>query len=45
MLTFKMLEPTPALTAYAERLGKRAAHQRAEAKNAAVREERGLNRR
>jgi glutathione S-transferase len=44
MLMFKMLEARPALTAYAERLGARPALQRAEARNAAVREERGLNR-
>ena len=44
MLMFKMIEPRPAFTAYAERLGARPALQRAEAKNAAVREERGLNR-
>jgi glutathione S-transferase len=45
MLTFKMLEPRPAFTAYAERLAARPALQRAEARNAAIREERGLNRR
>jgi glutathione S-transferase len=44
MLGFKMMEPRPAFTAYAERLGARPALQRAEARNAAIREERGLNR-
>ncbi len=44
MLMFKMLEPRPAFTAYSERLAARPALQRAEARNAAVREERGLNR-
>ena len=43
MLAFKMLEPRPAFTAYAERLAARPALQRAEARNAAVREEHGLN--
>ncbi|MBX3188969.1 MAG: glutathione S-transferase family protein [Labilithrix sp.] len=42
MLTFKMLDPRPALTAYAERLGARPALQRAEARNAAIRKELGL---
>ena len=45
MLLVKMLEPTPALTAYAERLATRPALLRAEQRNAAVREERGLNKR
>jgi glutathione S-transferase len=45
MLAFKMLEPRPAFTAYAERLTGRPAWQRGEARNAAVREERGLTRR
>jgi len=45
MLKFKMLEPRPAFTAYAERLDARPALQRAEARNAAIAEERGLNRR
>jgi glutathione S-transferase len=45
MLKFKMLEPRPALAAYAERLGARPALQRADARNAAISEERGLNRR
>jgi glutathione S-transferase len=44
MLRFKLIEPRPAFTAYAERLAARPALQRAEARNAAVREERGLNR-
>ncbi len=43
MLGFKMLEPRPAFTAYVERLAARPAAQRAEARNAAIREERGLN--
>lgn len=42
MLGFKMIEPTPSLTAYTERLGARPALQRAEAKNKAVREAHGL---
>jgi glutathione S-transferase len=42
MLTFKMIEPTPVFTAYAARLGERPALKKAEAKNAAVREERGI---
>lgn len=45
MLGFHMLEPRPAFTAYSDRLGSRPALQRAEARNAAIREERGLNRR
>jgi glutathione S-transferase len=45
MLAFKMLEPSPALTAYAERLAARPALGRAEARNAAIAEEHGLNRR
>lgn len=36
MLTFKMLDPTPVLSAYAERLGTRPALQRAEARNGAI---------
>ena len=43
MLQFKMIEPTPALSEYVERLNKRPALQRADARNAAVREEHGLN--
>jgi glutathione S-transferase len=42
MLRFKMLEPTPALTAYADRLGARPAAQRSIARNAAVVKEHGL---
>jgi glutathione S-transferase len=45
MLSFKLIEPRPAFSAYAERLALRPALQRAEARNAAVRDERGLNRR
>ena len=45
MLAFKLIEPRPAFTAYAERLGARPALKRAEARNAAIVEERGLNRR
>jgi glutathione S-transferase len=44
MLAVKMLEPRPAFTAYAERLAGRPAWLRAEARNAAVREEHGLAR-
>jgi glutathione S-transferase len=40
----KMIEPRPALTAYVERLAARPALQRADARNAKVRAERGLNR-
>jgi glutathione S-transferase len=43
MLGFKMIAPNPAFTAYSERLGARPALQRSEARNAAIREERGLN--
>jgi glutathione S-transferase len=42
MLGFKMIEPRPAFTAYAERLAARPALQRAEARNAAVVAEKGL---
>lgn len=42
MLRFKMVEARPAFTAYAERLATRPAQQRAEAKNAAIREALGL---
>lgn len=42
MLRFKMLEPSPALTAYAERLRARPAFQRANARNAAIVKEHGL---
>ena len=44
MLMFKMIEARPAFTAYAERLGARPALQRAEARNAALAKEHGLNR-
>ena len=43
MLRFKMVEPTPALSAYNERLAARPALQRAEAKNLAIAKEHGLN--
>jgi glutathione S-transferase len=42
MLALKMVEPRPVFTAYAERLGARPAFQRAEARNAAVAKEHGL---
>jgi glutathione S-transferase len=42
LLQFKMIEPTPVLTSYVERLNQRPALQRADARNAAVRTERGL---
>ena len=42
MLRFKLLEPTPTFTAYADRLAARPAAQRADARNAAVVKERGL---
>ena len=42
MLRFKMMEPTPTLAAYAERLGARPALVRADARNAAVAAEHGL---
>jgi glutathione S-transferase len=45
MLGFKMIEPRPAFMAYAERIGERPALKRAEARNAAVADERGLKRR
>ena len=44
MLGFKMIDPRPAFSAYAERLAARPALQRADARNAAVRDERGLKR-
>lgn len=43
MLLTKMLEPSPTFSAYSERLAARPALQRAEARNNAIREERGLN--
>lgn len=42
MLTFKLIEPRPTFTAYAERLAARPALQRADARNAAVCKEHGL---
>jgi glutathione S-transferase len=42
MLGFGMLEPQPVFTAYVDRLNERPALQRAEARNAAVRREHGL---
>ncbi len=42
MLRFKMLEPSPAFTAYVARLDERPAYQRATVKNAAVAAEHGL---
>lgn len=44
MLTFQMLEPRPVFTRYAERLAARPALQRADARNAAICEERGIQR-
>src|SRR5690606_31844749 len=44
LLTFKMVDPRPALTAYSERLAARPALQRATARNTAVAAEHGLNR-
>jgi glutathione S-transferase len=44
MLRFKMLEARPAFTTYAERLAARPASQRAEARNNAIIDERGLRR-
>lgn len=43
MFQFKMMERTPAIGAYADRLGQRDALQRADAINARIAEERGLN--
>jgi glutathione S-transferase len=43
MLQFGMLEPSATFKAYADRLGQRPALQRADAKNAAVMAEHGLN--
>lgn len=42
MLTFKMLEPRPVFTAYAERLSARPALKRADEKNAKIMQEHGL---
>ena len=44
MTMFKMVEPRPAFAAYVDRISARPASQRAEARNAAIREEHGLNR-
>lgn len=44
MLQFKMLEPRPAFVAYSDRLAARPANVASVARNAAVVEERGLNR-
>jgi glutathione S-transferase len=44
MLMFKMIEPRPVFSAYVDRLTSRPAFQRADARNAAIRDERGLNR-
>lgn len=44
MLTFKLLESRPLFTEYVARLGARPALQRAEARNAAIRKELGLDR-
>ena len=42
LILFKQVEPTPALTAYVERLSARPASQRADARNEAMRKELGL---
>lgn len=42
MLTFKMLEPRPVFVAYADRLSARPALQRADERNAAIRDAHGL---
>ena len=42
MLQFGMLEKRPAFTAYAEHLGERPADKRAQARNAAVMQEQGI---
>lgn len=42
MLRFKLLEPTPTFSAYADRLAARAAAKRADERNAAIVKERGL---
>jgi len=44
MLTFKLIEARPSFAAYVDRLKARPAFQRAEARNAAIRKERGLDR-
>jgi glutathione S-transferase len=43
MLQFKMIEPTPTLSEYVDRLNQRPALQRADARNAAITAEHGLN--
>jgi glutathione S-transferase len=43
MLTFKIIEPRPSFTAYAERITARPAAQRAKQRNFAIAEEKGLN--
>jgi glutathione S-transferase len=42
MLRFKLLEPTPTFTAYAERVASRPALQRADVRNAEIAREHGL---
>jgi glutathione S-transferase len=42
MMTFKLIEATPLFSSYVERLNERPAYQRAEARNAAMRKELGL---
>jgi glutathione S-transferase len=44
MMMVKSIEPRPAFSAYAERLGERPALKRADAKNAEIIEKKGLNR-
>jgi len=44
MLRFKMIEPRPSFTAYSDRLSARPASQRAEARNNAIIQERGIGR-
>jgi glutathione S-transferase len=43
MLRFNMIDATPAFTSYADRLGARPALQRADARNASVAKEHGIN--
>jgi glutathione S-transferase len=45
MLMVKTIEPRPAFAAYVERLSARPALKRADARNKAIAEERGLNKR
>ena len=42
MIDFKLIEPSPALLAYVERLNARAAYQRADARNTEMRQQLGL---